>query len=159
MGIPSSRARISTTWGPQNPPWHRPIPALARRFTASTLRAEGFRRIAARISPSVIISHRQTIRPKAGSLAANSARSSSVISRNFGKGLRIGSNSGFSAKTRPASSKCFTTALAMAGAEVRPGDSMPAAWISRGALWDGPMTKSPVLEQARRPVKEVIVIR
>ncbi len=60
---PSSRARISITLGEQKPPWHRPIPARTRRFTPSTLRAPGTRRMASMISPSVTVSHRQMTAP------------------------------------------------------------------------------------------------
>ena len=44
---------------------------------------------------------------------------------------------------------------AMAGDAVKPGDSMPAAWIK--AFWGELMIKSPVLPTARRPQNEVTI--
>ena len=49
-----SLARISSTFGPQKPPWQRPIPAL-RRFTASMLLAPRGLLIQSKISPSVMV--------------------------------------------------------------------------------------------------------
>ena len=51
------------TRGEQKPAWHRPIPALVLRFTPSSVFAPSGRRMASTISPSEIVSQRQTILP------------------------------------------------------------------------------------------------
>src|SRR5699024_9633099 len=81
IGTPSSRDKISTTFEPQKPPWHLPIPARVRRLTPSTSRAPAGAWIASRISPSVIVSQRQITLPYALFLAISASRSAFVILR------------------------------------------------------------------------------
>ena len=49
-------------------------------------------------------------------------------------GARSGLNSGSGLKLSPASRSSSITRRAMAGEPARPGESIPAAWIRRGAL-------------------------
>ena len=80
-GMPASLEIIAATRGEQKPPWQRPIPARTRRLTASMLRAGTGRWIAATISASVTVSHRQMIFPYRGLRRTASACSSGDISR------------------------------------------------------------------------------
>ena len=52
-----------------------------------------------------------------------------------------------------------STCSAMAGALVRPGEQMPAAWIRRASISEEVMMKSPVEGWARRPAKARMVLR
>ena len=88
MGIFSSRASMSITRGEQKPPWQRPMPARVRRFTPSSERAP--RRMASTISPSLMVSQRQMIRPYRESFAMRAARPALSSLRNSGMAWRMG---------------------------------------------------------------------
>ena len=144
--------------GVQKPAWHRPMPARVRRLMPSMSSAPTGRRMASRISASVTVSQRQTTLPKSGLAAMAASRSAAVISRNLGMALRMGLKSGFSfSSSLPAI--CSDIHLAMAGEEVRPGDSTAQQLKNPGASSGSPRTKSPASPVARRPEKVVMKAR
>lgn len=59
-------AIISSTLGPQNPPWHLPIPVSARLLIPSSETGGTGELSASIISPSVMVSQRQITLPYAG---------------------------------------------------------------------------------------------
>ncbi|MPN33206.1 hypothetical protein SDC9_180690 [bioreactor metagenome] len=138
---PRSRAKISSTRGPQKPPWQRPIPGLQRRLTPSTETGGMGECSASRISPSVTVSQRQITRPYAGLRLTSSSRSFEDISRNRTR-WRVSSNTGFCCSASPAFCSRRTASLAMAGALVSPGDLMPAKLMRPGASLLSPTIKS-----------------
>ena len=142
----------------QKPPWHSPIIAPQRHLSASSDSTGSGPRSAAMISPSETLQQLQTMFPQAESSAmARSTPASSIMTRS-GRGRRIGSNKGFSS-TASASAIRRERSSAIAGAEVRPGESMQAALKKRGASRASPTTKSRDVPDARSPAKLVIIPR
>ena len=80
--IPYSSFRMLTILGRQKPPWHRPIPALVRYFTAAMVLAEKGLFIAFRTSRLDTCSHLHTISPYVGSCLIRAACLFLVGSRN-----------------------------------------------------------------------------
>ena len=134
------------------------MPALVRRFTPSKERAPSGRWIASIISPSVIISQRQIMLPYSGCSLMSLFRSSkdSVSGRRIP--FRVPTKSGFFSNGRSPFTISVTIS-AIAGAEERPGDSIPAALINPFASFTSPITKSLLSSWARSPANEVMTWR
>ncbi len=115
--------------------------------------------MASTISPSVILSQRQMIRPKLGFFLTRASCSSRERELKRTTPARRGLKLCFSSSCKPASSKSPGTSAAIAGAAVSPGDSIPARWRRPGTFGDNSTMKSPLSLAALTPANWAIIFR
>ena len=139
----------------QKPPWHRPMVAPVRHFSASRHNTGSFVCSAATTSASVTSLQRQSMCPASELAAMAARRSSSLMFLNSAGSSNTGLNWEFSAALSFSAMRAATS-TATAGADVRPGDSKHAISKKPGAPDTSPISKSPVSPVARTPANVVM---